>query len=67
MTTKEYNLEYVSLDGTIPTELGRLTKLEILDLELNKLSGTIPTELGNLGDTLLVLDLNEKPIPTVRQ
>ena len=36
------------LTGTIPTEIGSLTKLTSLDLGLNNLTGTIPTELALL-------------------
>lgn len=35
------------LKGTIPRELGRLTKLDTLDLRGNHLEGIIPPELGN--------------------
>ena len=37
-----------SLSGTIPTEIGLLTKLWMLNLQRNMLSGTIPTEIGKL-------------------
>ena len=36
------------LTGTIPTQLGQLTKLQYLNLNNNELSGTIPTELRRL-------------------
>ena len=36
------------LSGTIPAELGNLTRLISLGLENNQLSGTIPAEIGNL-------------------
>lgn len=40
---------YFTVPGTIPTELGRLTKLNTLTLEyLQGLHGTVPLELGNL-------------------
>lgn len=32
-----------------PVELGKLTKLQVLTLDLNKLFEEIPTELGNIG------------------
>ncbi len=36
------------LDGEIPAELGRLSKLRVLSLADNRLSGEIPSELGDL-------------------
>ncbi len=36
------------LDGSIPPELGNLTRLVLLYLHANRLSGPIPSELGNL-------------------
>lgn len=37
-----------NLTGTIPPELGDLTKLHSLDISSNNLSGSIPDELGNM-------------------
>ena len=37
-----------SLTGPIPADLGKLTNLTYLNLEVNSLSGTIPVELANL-------------------
>ncbi len=34
--------------GTIPTEIGDLALLEVLDLDSNLLNGSIPTSIGNL-------------------
>ena len=46
------NLEYIDLflnelTGTIPTEIGSLSRLDYFDFDSNFLSGTIPTELGS--------------------
>jgi Leucine-rich repeat (LRR) protein len=49
-----------NLRGTIPIELGALSKLQILYLARNHLHGTIPTELGQLTDlTYLGLHFNQ--------
>ena len=46
---KNFNLERNQLNGTIPSELGFLTNLELLfSLAFNNLSGSIPTTLGGL-------------------
>ena len=45
------------LRGEIPPELGSLSNLTTLRLDLNELSGEIPPELGNLSN-LVELDLN---------
>ena len=48
------------LSGSIPTELGQLTNLETLHLNLNELSGSIPAELGQLTNLkTLYLDGNQ--------
>jgi len=47
----------MNLSGTLPTELGRLTKLQLLEGEDNKFTGTIPSELGQMTE-LQVLQLN---------
>jgi Leucine-rich repeat (LRR) protein len=44
------NLSWNNLSGSIPPELGNLSKLEYFDLFLNQLSGSIPSELGNLSN-----------------
>ena len=46
--------------GTIPSEIGLLTDLAILNMEQGNLTGTIPTELGLLQDLIYIdLDFNE--------
>ncbi len=42
--------------GNIPSELGNLDRLQVLDLSGNNLNGSIPSELGNLTE-LVELDL----------
>lgn len=44
----ELTLASNKLNGLIPSEIGDLTTLNILNLGGNQLSGTIPTEIGNL-------------------
>jgi Leucine-rich repeat (LRR) protein len=44
----ELNLNYNNLIGTLPSEIGNLTKLTKLDLSVNRLIGTLPIEIGNL-------------------
>ena len=44
------NLAYNRLSGTIPSELGQLSKFEFLFLCDNRLTGTIPSELGQLSN-----------------
>ena len=41
---------YNQLSGSIPPELGNLSKLYWLNLGNNQLSGSIPPELGNLAN-----------------
>ena len=53
-------LDNNQLSGSIPSELGKLTKLEWLYLWGNQLSGNIPSELGNLTNLkTLSLDSNQ--------
>lgn len=47
--------------GSIPTVLGDLGHLEVLDLYANQLTGTVPTEIGRLKH-LRILDLHDNNI-----
>ncbi|MGE5340025.1 MAG: hypothetical protein ACM3SY_00970 [Candidatus Omnitrophota bacterium] len=54
------------LSGTIPTQLGNFSNLQVLDLGWNNLSGTIPSQLGNLGQLRrLSLGWNEELSGTI--
>ena len=44
---RHYKMNGNSITGTIPTQFGNLTQLEILRLEGNKLVGEIPMEIYN--------------------
>ena len=44
----ELNLKDAGIAGSIPTEIGLLTDLESLHLQLNGLTSSIPTELASL-------------------
>lgn len=48
---------YNQLTGSIPTQLGSLTRLTVLALQSNQLTGAIPASLGNLV-MLMRLDLS---------
>ena len=60
------NLKYLGmqqggLSGTIPTEIGTLTNLSILDFDFNQLTGTLPTELISLSK-LTQFDVNDNKL-----
>ena len=44
------NLDENNVNGTLPAELGNLTKLKRLEFQLNQLSGEIPPELSSLSN-----------------
>jgi hypothetical protein len=44
----ELDLQTNQLTGSIPTQLGNLTNLQVLNLHRNRLTGPIPSQLGNL-------------------
>lgn len=47
---KVFDIAGCNVTGSLPTEVGRLRKLEVLNLYGNSLTSTIPTELGGLGN-----------------
>ena len=58
--------QFVRLNGTLPLEMGNLSRLSVLDLSNNALSGQIPSQFGNL-TSLTFLNLGQNklsgPIP----
>ena len=63
----ELKLSRNALWGTIPAQVGNLSKLTVLDLVHNELTGPIPVELANLSDLQeLQLSSNELtgPLPS---
>ncbi|KAF2296503.1 hypothetical protein GH714_040478 [Hevea brasiliensis] len=61
------NLSNNSLNGTIPSQIRYLSKLNFLDLSFNSITGSIPQEIGMLR-SLTVLELSDNclsgPIPS---
>ncbi|KAL9427360.1 hypothetical protein AB3S75_029536 [Citrus x aurantiifolia] len=64
---ESFRIWYSNISGNIPSEIGALSKLQILDLSHNNLTGTIPSKLGNLNN-LVELYLSRSnlngPIPS---
>ncbi|XP_007017104.2 PREDICTED: probable LRR receptor-like serine/threonine-protein kinase At1g06840 [Theobroma cacao] len=52
---KELQLLHMNLSGTLSPELGRLSRLNILDFMWNSISGSIPKEIGNIASLELLL------------
>ena len=50
----ELRLDSNSLSGALPSDLGDLSSLTVLDLGHNALTGAIPSELGDLSSLLLL-------------
>jgi Leucine-rich repeat (LRR) protein len=62
----KFTLDGLQIDGTIGSELGRLTTLEAIDLSSNRLGGTIPPELSAVSglETLSFADnMLNGPVP----
>ena len=55
----ELNIQVCGMTGSISSELGLLSNLQILYLDSNSLSGTIPSSLGLLSLSGLSLDSNQ--------
>ena len=45
---EELRLGHNNIDGNIPTELGAISRLKLIELDDNNLTGSIPTEFGFL-------------------
>ncbi|KAJ4707479.1 putative Receptor protein kinase [Melia azedarach] len=61
-------LVYNNVSGSIPSQIGSLSKLRQLLLHRNNLTGSIPSELGslrNLENLFLAYNHLEGPIPTI--
>jgi Leucine rich repeat len=57
---QELDLSTTSMIGTLPTEIGFMTKLTSLDLSNNLLQGSLPSEIGKLTNLYaLLLDSNK--------
>jgi hypothetical protein len=54
---QQIRFEKNNLSGTIPTELGLLTELAVIEMEQGTTSGTIPSELGQL-DNMVFIDMD---------
>ena len=57
--TESLGLPYNFLEGTLPSELGELEALTVLNIESNSFTGTIPSEIGQLGLRLLAISWND--------
>jgi hypothetical protein len=51
--------------GVLPSEVGLLSELEVLDVEMNSLDGPLPTTIGDLGNLKVRLNTCIWPIGTV--
>lgn len=45
------------IGGSIPTEIGGMTSLKVLDMSTNEISGELPSEIGDLANTITELVL----------
>ena len=50
--TNRLDMSYNKLVGTIPAEIGAMTKLTRLDAQGNYLSGTLPDEMNKMNQNL---------------
>ena len=57
----DFHSDNNALVGTIPTEIGKLANIEVLEVDVNELTGTIPTELGNLLN-MVEMDLDKNKL-----
>jgi hypothetical protein len=56
---EELNLRASNLSGTLPTQLGRHSRLQSLDVRANGLSGTLPWQLASDGASLIALHAHD--------
>lgn len=55
------NISHLSLTGSIPSQFGHLSSLQILDLSYNRLSGAIPSSIFSIY-SLKYLDLSDNQL-----
>ena len=56
---EQMSFETNKLTGLLPSELGQLPRLKILDVSINNLTGAIPSTFGNLSTlTILIIARN---------
>ena len=57
---EQMSFETNKLTGLLPSELGQLPRLKILDVSINNLTGAIPSTFGNLSTlTILIIARNQ--------
>uniref|UniRef100_A0A6N2N097 Leucine-rich repeat-containing N-terminal plant-type domain-containing protein n=1 Tax=Salix viminalis TaxID=40686 RepID=A0A6N2N097_SALVM len=54
-------MSYNGFDGSIPSSLGSMSSLQLLDLSNNNLTGSIPSSLGSMSSLQLLRTLFQLP------